>query len=526
MDSNIILRDWVNRNARRFPDKEAVICDSVRITFAEFRDRVNRLANTLIDQKGFGKGDRIAILSDNCPTYFELYFGIAQAGMISVPLNYRLSSLEVSELISHSGAKLVFVGPNQVSLLKESPIDIDTVVLDVSDKDKFVFYDDFVKGYAYDEPQVKIKDDDLAVLCYTSGTTGMPKGVMASHRNLVANAINQQSEISTQPEDLVLTGFPMFHIISAIMMTDFARGCSQIFYNFTPEKTLELISVEKPTVLWLPTSALHFTVIHPKVSEYDLSSVRRISTGAGPLMESTLMKTFELFGSHLDYFLHTFAQTEACPILSALYVRGPLSASTLDVSEAEREKLFSSGREVYNVELNVFDENDRPLPARTIGEIVARGRNVMEGYWKDPETTAQALRGGWLHTGDLGYMDEDNFIYLVDRKKDMIISGNENIYSKEVEDVLSIHPAVMDVAVIGVPDDTWGEVVKAIVVLKPGMQVSEQEVIDHCKKRIASYKKPKSVDFWNEPLPRTPSGKVVKYSLREQYWKDHKKKIQ
>ncbi len=502
----MIIRDWVINNARRFPEREAVVSRGVRYTFKEFADRAARLSNALMSL-GLGKGDRVAMLDRNCPWYLEFYFGITQAGMVAVPLNYRLVGREYSYLLNNSGAKAIIVGPDYIDTINSIRGEVRGVdhFISLAPAPGYLLYESLLKAAAAEAPDVPVQENDLAVIGYTSGTTAKPKGVMITHKNIVANAVNFLVELPLGHQDVCYSPFPLFHSGGYCVMAYFSRGCTQVYDDFELKNTFEVIQQEKVNFLFIPAGALLFLPGFKDSDRYDLSSLRLILTGGSRTPVPVIKQLFDIF-PRLETIYDTFALTEAAPLVCVI----PKTRRMLTESRITE----SSGPECYGVHVRLVDDMDRDVPPGGVGEIVVRGDNVMQGYWQMPEETADALKGGWLHTGDMGRFDANRHLYVVDRKKDMILSGGENIASKEVEEVIYEHPAVADVAVIGLPDEKWGERVHALVVLKEGMRADEEEIIRFCKERLASYKKPRSVEFVAD-LPRNPSGKILKKELRK-----------
>ncbi len=361
-------------------------------------------------------------------------------------------------------------------------------------------------------PDAGARGDDLAALFYTGGTTGRSKGVMLSHRNIVANALNTAPAFDGDENTVYLHAAPMFHAAdNAVNFVVTAVGGKHLFMpRFDPGAFLKLVADAKVTATLIVPTMINMIVNHPDVERTDTSSLTRVMYGASPMPEAVIRRAFVAL-PHTG-FVQAYGQSEAAPCMTFLYpdrhaVEGPRAG-----------KLKSAGQAALGCEIAILDANDREAPLGEVGEICGRGDNVMLGYWRQPELTERALRGGWLHTGDGGYMDEDGFVYVVDRIKDMIVSGGENVYSAEVEQAIYAHAAVAECAVIGVPDPKWGEAVQAIVRLKPGASASEEELIAHCHARIAGYKAPRAITFRVEPLPLSGAGKILKTELRKPFW--------
>ena len=518
----MLLTDLCTRNAKRFPEKTAVVFKDVRYSFREFEERTNRLANALIDI-GVQKGDRVAVLLNNRHQYVELYFAVPKCGGILTPLNYRLAGKELSWIINHAEANTLIFEEEYLGAIDTIESEIETVrnvICIGTGKAGMLGYEQIIGSSSAEKPELEIRDDDVMSIFYTSGTTGKPKGAMLTHRNMLSNcqAIGMENRIRFG--DVFFIVSPMYHTITpACMYAHMYRGNTNVVIDrFDPKLLLETIERERVTHLFLVPSMIIFTLEYPDIGKYDLSSLRFMLYGGSPMPVDRILQTIDVFGCNLA---QGFGMTEIGPCYVS--VLSPEDHKQLALHNDE-DRLASVGRNQTNTEMKIVDDEDNELPVGTVGEICVRGQNVMKGYWKMAGETANALKGGWFHTGDLGRLDEDGYLYVVDRKKDMIISGGENIYSAEVENVLSSHAAVLEVAVIGVPDRQWGEAVKAIVALREGMTATEEELIEYCKQNLASYKKPKSVDFVRA-LPRNVMGKVLKTELREKYWKGYEKKV-
>jgi long-chain acyl-CoA synthetase len=376
-------------------------------------------------------------------------------------------------------------------------------------------YDDVVSKGSHMQESVdqEMEDDDLAGLFYTGGTTGRAKGVMLSHKNIVSNAINAIMATSYTGHDIYLHAAPMFHLADIGSTFAFTMlGARHVFIPmFNPLHVLQAIQNEKVTVTVLVPTMINAVLNHPEVDNYDLSSLRRLVYGASPMPVQLLKQGLQKWG---QIFLQGYGMTETSPLLTVLDAEDHI----LDGTPEQVRRLSSCGREVLGVEVRVVSAEGEDVHPGEIGEIIASGPNVMSGYWRMPEATAAAIVDGWMHTGDLATVDEENYIYIVDRAKDMIISGGENIYSVEVENALYTHPAVLEVAVIGIPHDMWGEAVHAVVVCKPGMNVTAGDLIEHARMQIAGYKVPRSIEFAQEALPKSGAGKILKRDLRDKYW--------
>ena len=512
------LRDMINDNALRYRDKTAFKFEAESYTFGQVNRRINSLTNALADL-GIGKGDRVGILAYNCPRYFEL-FGLAKAGRVCVPLNCRSMGRELSYLINHSELSALVLESDFIDV-------VDSVREELKGVREFICldgaaqtmrsYEQLIEGYPPDEPTDDVEPDDPCALFYTSGTTGWPKGAIHTHSSLVAEASIAHRGLS--PDDTVLCVMPFFHVggSAAHMIPAFAAGATMVVHRrFDEALVLETIEREKVSYVFLVPTMILRLLEHPAFDDYDLSSLRAVGYTGAPMPVDALRRGIARFG---EVFFQELGQTET---LGMTVLRR--EEHKLDGSPKILRRLESVGKPLREGELRIVDDDGKDVPRGEPGEIVARSDRIMQGYWRMPEETASTLRDGWLCTGDVGRMDADGYVYLVDRKKDMIISGGENIYSREVEEVLYMHPAVLEAAVVGVPDEKWGESVKAIVVLRRGAGASQEEIIDFCREHLASYKKPGSVEFWSE-LPKTGSGKIKKDEIREPYWEGYQRRI-
>ncbi|HKG21232.1 MAG TPA: AMP-binding protein, partial [Blastocatellia bacterium] len=380
------------------------------------------------------------------------------------------------------------------------------------------FADLLERGAPGFEPE-QLEDGELLGLFYTSGTTGEPKGVMLTHRNVQSNVDHSDLVFQYFPDDIYLHAAPMFHLADgAAAFSNTARGATQAFTpRFDPIEVLEVISRERVTTTVLVPTMINFLLQHPSRDSYDLSSLRQITYGASPIAPETLRRSMEVFGCR---FAQGYGLTEAAPLLTVLS-----AADHAATMEQDMHLLASCGKPVPGVDVRVVDPDGLEVRPGEVGEIIARGANIMAGYWKRPEDTGNAIRDGWLHTGDLATVDREGYLYLVDRKKDMIVTGGENVFSTEVEAVLFKHPSIREAAVIGVPDETWGEAVHACITLKENHHVSEEELIDYCRQYLAVYKLPRSVEVVDGELPKGGTGKILKKELRERHWKGQARRI-
>ena len=517
----VLLGDALDRNARRYPNKMALVFEGKRYTFAQLRDRVNRLANGLLSI-GAQKGDRVAVLAQNCSEYVEVYCAAARAGLVTAPVNWRFVEREVAKVVDFLEPHTLIVEAefaDMVETLRSRIPCVKNVICLGGGRPGMEDYEDLIARSSPEAPPVQVGLEDLACLIHTSGTTGTPNEVMWTHRNWLAGVVDVIIEMHIQREDVALHVVPAFHIGFAwSMLVYLYRGCTQVVMRrFDPPAVLDAIERERITsTIWVPTMIISL-LQEPDVENRDLSSLRLIMYGASPMPVPVLERAISTLGPVL---MQVYGLSEQSGALSRL----PREEHVLNGTEADRRRLASCGKEMLSDWVRIVDDQGMDVAPGQVGEIIARGPNIMVGYWREPEHTAQALRDGWLYTGDLAKMDEDGYIYIVDRKKDVIISGGENISSREVEEAVYIHPAVLECAVIGIPDPKWGEAVAALVVLKPGQTATEEEIIQVCQENLAGYKKPRTITFV-ESLPRTPMGKVMKEALREEYWKGYERRV-
>ncbi|MBN1880853.1 MAG: long-chain-fatty-acid--CoA ligase [Deltaproteobacteria bacterium] len=513
--------DMVTRAARWYPDKEAVVFEETRLTYREFNERVNRLAHALL-KLGVKSQDRVVLICHNSNHYAESVFAIAKIGAVSTNLNWRLSAKELAFLVNDSGAKICLFSnrfahlfePMREQLKKK----LTFIAIDGAAGEDMEDYEKLIVEQPTDEPEVSVSMKDVVLQLYTSGTTGRPKGVMLTHENMFANAISTLIEMEMTRDINVLGLLPIFHVAVFVLINLVLIGGKVTFvHSFDPAEILALIDREKITAVGFTPVIFKFLLDHPDIDKYSLKSLTQVIYATAPMPVELLKRSLKKFQCD---FLQFFGMTETSPTLTMLLPEDHI----LDGPEHLVRRLGSAGRPVINVEVRVVDPEGNDCEPGVVGEIIGTGKNVMKGYHKMPEETKAAIRDGWYYTGDMGYFDEYGYLYIADRKKDMIISGGENIYPREVEEAILLMDGVHEVAVIGVPDDAWGEAVKAIVVKMPDANLTEEMVIDHCKENIASYKKPKSVEFV-DMLPRSALGKVLKHELRAAYWEGRDRKV-
>jgi long-chain acyl-CoA synthetase len=503
------------------PHGVATIDGNRRHTWQQLGDRVARLAGAL-QGVGIKAGDRVAVLMLNSDRYIELYLGVAWAGAVIVPTNTRWSAIEIEDSLRDCRASMLVVDKTFAPMGVQLANAIPSMRLVYADDDagpaEAKNYERLIAN-AKTVPDAMSRPEDLAGIFYTGGTTGRSKGVMLSHNNLVTNALHTLAEgLFHFPEgSTYLHAAPMFHLANgaAMFVQLLSGGRNVIIRSFTPEGVMDAVAAEKVNIGLLVPTMIQMLVDHPAFGSHDMSSLKRVLYGASPITEALLERAMARLPGVA--FHQLYGMTEVAPCATHLHWRehGPEGRA--------KGRHRGCGRAIIGVEVRIVDGDHKPVPPRTIGEVAIRGSNVMMGYWERPEETAKALIGGWMHTGDGGYMDEDGFFYLVDRIKDMIVTGGENVYSMEVENVLAQHPAVVQCAVVGIPHERWGEAVHAIIVRKPGISVDPAEVIAFCKERIANYKCPRSVEVRDEPLPLSGAGKILKRELRAPFWEKEKK---
>jgi acyl-CoA synthetase (AMP-forming)/AMP-acid ligase II len=518
----MLVHDYLDYHAREHAAFDFAVQGTRRVTYREAVAEANRVANAFLGA-GLRAGDRVAILSKNSIEYLFLYYGAFKAGVVSVPLNYRLAPAEWAYIINDAQAKMLVAAGEYVNAADGIRCELQTVeglvAVNREPPAGWVDYRRWIADRPETTPDQAIKEDDDIYQMYTSGTTGRPKGAVLTHRAVCANIAQFSPIYKGEPGQRGLIVVPLYHATAAYTaFLGVSWGCcGYIQEDFNPGDVVRALSEENIAAVTLVPAMIQASLVAvPDVVERRYDCLKWISYGASPIAEETLKRAMETFGCD---FGQGYGMTEATCVITYL---GPE-----DHRRALREKpelLLSAGRPLVGTEIRIVDENDAPVASGDVGEIVARGPQLMRGYWNMPDESAEALRGGWLHTGDAGMMDDEGYVYIQDRVKDMIVSGGENVYPRGIEDVLFQHPAVADAAVIGVPDEQWGETVKAIVVLRQGATATEEEIIDFCRGRLGGFERPRSVDFI-ELLPRNPSGKVLKRDLREPYWAGRRRRV-
>ena len=514
----MLVGDILRTTASKYPDKTGIIFEDKRYTWHQVNARVNSLANALL-QSGLKKQDRVAILSPNCNQYLEFYFATAKAGLIGVPLNTWFKKKELSHLVNDSGASIIIVDKAHLNLAAS---------LDVRGVKHYIGlgaghpypldYEKLITENSTDEPRVNVNEDDIFVLSYTSGTTGVSKGALITHRNASAGITIMALEWRLQPHSVYLLHAPMFFAAGGgARLHAILRGCTSIVMTYNAETILQTIQREKVTHMSYSPTPIKRIVDHPDIGKYDLSSVQFMGLTGAPHSISEIRAIEKWFG-HVWVSSYGLAETVNCG--------ATLQPEEVEIEGPTARRMASIGKPQVGIDLRVVDEDGRDVvhDGKETGEIIVRGDPITKGYWNMPEETAEAIKDGWFHTGDMATIDDDGYIYIVDRKQDIIKSGGIKVSAREIEEVVYTHPAVSYCAVIGVPDEEWGETPKALVVLKEGMTATEEEIKELCRKNLASYKKLSSVEFVSS-LPMTPSGKIVKREVKEQYWKGYDKRV-
>ncbi len=501
---------FLRRAMTEFPNKVGVVCGDNRFTYAQFGTRCGQLGRALFEL-GVRPGDRVAYLSFNCHRLLEGYYGVLEAGAVLLPLNIRLAPPELAYILNDAGPTVLFYDAEFLPLLNQLRSELRTVR-------HFLTLEEYDSAIAGKEPlfidYLNIDESSVAELFYTSGTSGNPKGVMLTHRNLYLHALNTIAGVGARLTTIELHTIPLFHANGwgRAQTLTLLGGTHIMMRRFDPAQVLALVEKERVEAFsMVPTMAIALLNC-PQLGKHNISSLKTVGIGGAAASPELIAR--------LEDALHCtalggYGLTETSPVMSQAQIKTTLN----EAPDAKRARQATAGFAFPGTEIRVVDEQMRDVPCdgKTMGEVITRGDGIMAGYWNQPEATADAFRGGWFHTGDLAVMDKDHYLTIVDRAKEIIVSGGENISSLEVEKALLAHTAVYECAVIPVPDDKWGEVVKALVSLKPGQSASEEELIAFVRQRLAGYKVPKTVEFLAE-LPKSGTGKILKRILREKYW--------
>ena len=503
----------IDRSAVERPEAPALLPDEgAPVTWAALAGRIGRLAAALA-ARGIRPGDRVALLAPNGAAFLETLMAAARIGAVIVPLNYRLSAAELEFQMSDAECALWFVDQGFAELAAATGIDIPTVAMGPDGGEQAAM----IEGAAEAVDLAPVAPDHTLGIFYTGGTTGLPKGVMLTHRNMLSNATHLAPRMAHGPGDIHLHAAPMFHLadLGSTFAQLLAGGAHCFLPRFDAEGVTEAVERHRVTTIGLPPTMLDMALRGDACERRDLSSLRRINYGGSPITDAVLKRAFEVLPCEL---MQGYGQTEATQVITLLPPEDHRRA-------VERPELLRTcGKPVDGVQVIIGDPDDRPLPEGETGELLVRGPNVMKGYWRREAETAEALRNGWLHTGDLGRRDAEGYITLVDRRKDMIITGAENVFSTEVENAVASHPDVVEAAVVGVPDAKYGERVHAVVVLRQGVAPDEAGLQAHCRALIGGFKIPRSFEFIAE-LPKTGAGKVRKAELRAPHWEGRDRKV-
>jgi acyl-CoA synthetase (AMP-forming)/AMP-acid ligase II len=498
-------------------ERVAMTFEGRETTYGQLDRRASRVANGLLASCPTPQ-TRVALFDKNSDVFYEVLFGAAKARAVTVPVNWRLAPAEIAYIVNDAMAEVLFVGQEYFPIVEELLPQLSTLRQVIALSGNHPEWEPYVtwrNSQAGADPGLASPGDDVALQIYTSGTTGQPKGTQITHDNLFEALPAAREWYRCTSEDVSLMCMPQFHLSGSLLglIALYEGGRGVIARQADPAEILRLIPEERVTRAFFVPAILLFMLQTPGCREVDLSSLELIVYAGSPIPIDLLRDAIATFECG---FAQVYGLTETTGVVTQL--------PPADHDPAGNPRMRSCGKPISNAEIKVVDANDVELPPGQVGEIVLRSPQLMKGYWDLPDATARTIRDGWLYSGDAGYFDEDGYLYVHDRVKDMIISGGENIYPAEVESALFGHPAIADVAVIGVPDDRWGEAVKAIVVRKPGIEITEAELIAYCRERIARYKAPKSVDF-AESLPRNPSGKILKRVLRASYWKGRDRQV-
>ncbi|RYM06071.1 long-chain-fatty-acid--CoA ligase [Sporolactobacillus sp. THM7-7] len=525
MKHHLFVPDFLKRAVKYYPHQTAVVDGDVRLTYRQFSERVNRLSHMLMEM-GVKKGERVAYLAPNTLPMLEGMFGVTQIGAVTVPLNTRLIPSAYAYIINHSGSKVLMVDAELVPLIepiKQELIHVEHFVLlpspDEKERKGWIHYEERLARCSEAPPSVPEMDEmDLATILYTSGTTGLPKGAMHSHRSMYFNAINGCIHVRVTDGDVLLHTLPLFHVNgwgTPFVLTA-TGGTHVLLRKIDPALIFDLVNRERITLACMVPTMINILLHHPKAKTTRIVHKMKVVVAGSAPPPSYVRRVEDVLGWE---FIQGYGATETAPLVLITQLKSSIDDSADNV----RRLKAKAGMCMMNMEVRVVDDSgcDVRSDGKQIGELIVKGNNVMEGYWREPKETARAIKDGWYYTGDMVTIDEEGFIDIVDRKKDIIISGGENISSIEVEGVIARHPAVLDAAVIAVPHEKWGEVPHAVCMLKDGEAATEKELIAFCRKSLPAFKTPKSCSFVKS-LPRTASGKVRKVDLRKPFWSGQK----
>jgi acyl-CoA synthetase (AMP-forming)/AMP-acid ligase II len=500
------IGSFLSQNARKFSNKLAIECEGRSYTYKELNEEVNRFAHGLL-QLGAKKGEKIALMMRNSNHFVISFFAAAKIGAVVVPVNFRLTSSEVQYILLQSHTSFVICDGEFEETITAAVEQLDVrgiITIGITKNEKYYSYSAILQDQKTDPPIEVFEDDDLEIL-YTSGTTGRPKGALFDHKRIFKVGLTMIISMGIGTKERFLHLAPLFHSaqLNLFLLSGVVLGATHIIHrDFHPVKALQAIQDHKITHFFGVPAMYNFLLQVPNASDYNLSSILRCGYGAAPMAPELVRKSMELFKT--DQFYNLCGLTEAGP-----------GGILLD-PEGHKNHLGKGGKAAFLTEARVVDEEGKDVTPGVVGEFVLQGESIMKEYFEKPEETKKTLKDGWLHTGDLATIDEEGFITLVDRKKDMIISGGENVYSIEVEEVLYEHPKVLEAAIIGLPDEVWGEAVCAVIVAKAGETLDGEELKAFCRKKLAGYKVPRII-YMEKELPRNASGKILKYQLRKKF---------
>jgi len=516
----MILGNLARLNAARYGDRIAFKDERNEVSFDLANRRINAFLRSLYEL-GLKKGDRVAVLLYNCTEYCELLYGLPKGGLVMVPLNYRLVGRELKYILNNSEVSAIIYDQEFSETIGNIKSELETIShyivinhQNTSESEDLV-YEKMIENRSAEEVSAQVRESDIAFILYTSGTTGFPKGAMLTQKNIITNLFNSVFERKPNTHDRLLILPPLYHCAAQSEMLVWSLfGCPTVMLKqFDTEAALVAIKNERPNILLMVPAMQNMVINHHSINEYDFSFVELMLYGASSMMRSHLIKSMDIFGCN---FLQTAGLTEASPALTFLRPEDHV----IDGPAHLVRKLGSAGPEAKLTEVKVVDSEGNECLPNIPGEEIARGNNIMKGYWKMPDETAKTIVNGWLHTGDICLKDEDGYLYYVDRIKDMISRGGENVYPREIEEVIAAHPRVMEVAVIGVTDDRLQEEIMAVLALNEGPPIDEREIVEICEKSLARFKKPRYVTFVDQ-LHKTASGKILKRELKEQYERTH-----
>ncbi len=507
--------EFLTISAAIVPEREALVCNGTRLTYLQVQERVNRLANALVDL-GVESGQKVAVMALNSHRSVEVYYACAKLGAVFVPINYRAKREELTHIVNNSEASILFVGERYLELIASIRPELRGVrhfLCYDARPQGMQNYEDVIARYEPEEVFAEVDDNDPTVLLYTSGTTALPKGVVLTYLSLSVYVTNTVEPANPETHDIMMLSVPVYHVAgaTAIMSSIWGGRTLVVLPQFEPHAWLEAVQSERVTHSFVVPTMLSRIMEEPDFDKYDLSSLKLLAYGAAPMPYDVVRRAVDVFKCGL---MNAYGQTESTSTITYLGPEDHVIEGTDEEKQRKLERLKSVGRAMEDVQIAIMDPEGNIVPPGREGEIVAQGARLMTGYWKREEETAEALVDGWLHTGDVGWMDGDGYVFITGRTKDLIIRGGENISPGEIEAVLEQHPKVGEAAVIGVPHLDWGEEVKAIVVLKPGESATADEIMQYARSRMASFKAPKYVAFVDE-LPRNYLGKVLKTDLRK-----------